>query len=74
MKSHYSKQLSIVKPEDSIYLVVSKFYMRRVRYVLHQRIIPIEQIPLDCHRGVSRVIELFRQPETNQKNMLLDLN
>lgn len=48
------------------YLVVSKFYMGRIRDVLHQRIITIEQVSLDCHRGEGRVVKLFRQPETKQ--------
>jgi len=48
------------------YLVVSKFYMGWIRDVLHQRIITIEQVPLDCHRGEGRVVKLFRQPETKQ--------
>jgi len=32
-----------------------------IRDVLHQRIITIEQVPLDCHRGEGRVVKLFRQ-------------
>ena len=59
------KQLSFL-PLLSSYLVVSKFYMGRIRDVLHQRIITIEQVPLDCHRGEGRVVKLFRQPETKQ--------
>jgi hypothetical protein len=46
--------------------MVSKLYMRWIRDVLHQRIITIEQIPLDGHRGECWVIKLFRQPETKQ--------
>jgi hypothetical protein len=40
--------------------------MGRIRDVLHQRIITIEQVPLDCHRGEGRVLKFFRQPETKQ--------
>ena len=48
------------------YLVMSKLNVRRIRDILHESIVTIEQITLNVDRGKLRFVKVIRQPKQTQ--------
>src|SRR4051812_19974158 len=55
-----------------LYLVVGKFNVRRIRDILHESIIAIEQIALNVHRRKLWFYKIIRQP--NIHNFTIQVN